>query len=149
MQGRALYYISKAFSTAASKLEKVGYGMNFISVLSALLANKLLLVLCHGWIELLFVSLSWQVRMSKLDYYSMEFWSVFSIDSVVWLISLAWFEERVGLEESFDMLKRGHWANSVNFFCGNIARWQSRILGKAPFIYTGSRRGFLDFSVAN
>ena len=26
LQGRALYYISKAFTTAASKLEKIGYG---------------------------------------------------------------------------------------------------------------------------
>jgi len=26
LQGRALYYIQKAFTTAASKLEKIGYG---------------------------------------------------------------------------------------------------------------------------
>ena len=26
-QGRALYHISKAFTTAASKLEKIGYGI--------------------------------------------------------------------------------------------------------------------------
>lgn len=31
-QGRALYYISKAFTTAASKLEKIGHGILFYSL---------------------------------------------------------------------------------------------------------------------
>lgn len=56
LQGRALYHISKAFNTAASKLEKIGYGICSPN------SKELWTVLATLVARFTFISIAWYLR---------------------------------------------------------------------------------------